>query len=83
MVKLSLSHLRRAFKEETKMTMPQYAKNYQLTKAKVLLIENHLSPIAEIAEQVGYEDHSHFSRDFKRAFEVTPLEHRRKDEKKE
>ena len=82
MVKLSLSHLRRVFKEETKMTIPQYTKDYQLRRASALLVES-LSLVSEIAEQVGYEDPSHFSRDFKRVLQSTPLEYRRKNEKKE
>ena len=82
MVKFSLSHLRRVFKQETSMTIPQFTKDCQLRWASELLVET-LLPVVEIAEQVGYEDPSHFSRDFKRTFQITPREHRRKREQKE
>lgn len=69
-------HLVRLFKAATGFTCTQYVRRVRLEQARELLLDPLLS-VKEIRLQVGCEDASHFSKDFKRAFGVTPLAYRK------
>ncbi|GHF01353.1 helix-turn-helix domain-containing protein [Thalassotalea profundi] len=68
---LSISALERRFKKYLNKTPKQFIREVRLEKARQLLVETSL-PIADIAFQCGYQDHSYFSKHFKAMFEQLP-----------
>jgi two-component system response regulator YesN len=74
-VRLSPSHLRRLFKIETGISLGQYHKLLRLRKAREFL-ESTLLNVKEIMFRVGVKDESHFVRDFKKRFGVSPVRYR-------
>ncbi len=74
-VNLSYSHLRHLFTVETGLSPAQYLKMLRLQHARQLLEETFLS-VKEIMTKVGLKDESHFVRDFKRMYGVSPTKHR-------
>ncbi len=68
---LSISALERRFKKYLGKTPKQFINEVRLENARRLLVETHL-PIAEIANQAGFTDHSYFSRQFSRLFGQLP-----------
>jgi AraC-like DNA-binding protein len=75
-VNLSVSRLRALFKAETGMTIAQYMKRQRMHCAKELVGTTYLR-IGEVATTLKFEDVSHFVRDFKRTFGVTPVTYRK------
>jgi AraC-like DNA-binding protein len=69
-------HFAKEFKRYTGFPPGEYVINTRITKAKELLKYTELS-VAEIAEQVGIENHSHFINLFKDRTGQTPLAFRR------
>ena len=76
-VGLSTSYFMKMFKQNTKMTCVEYIKSLRLDKATSLLLETN-DNILEIAQNCGYSNLSLFNRDFKKAFEITPSQYRKK-----
>lgn len=74
--KLSVRSLNRRFKLATNTTPLQYLQDLRISHAKDLLKQSNLV-ISEVADQVGYQDASHFTGLFKRLNTVTPNEYRR------
>ena len=72
---MSLSTFHRAFKEVTADSPLQYLKKVRLNKARDLLLQEQTKAYI-VAERVGYESQSQFSREFKRYFNVAPSEAR-------
>ena len=70
-VRLSPSHLRYIFRTETDTSLAHYLKELRLQRAKHLLETTFLS-VKELAATVGISRVSHFVRDFKTAYRVTP-----------
>ena len=70
------AYLNVVVKQEMKMTLTQYLSNYRLEKAKRML-EYGYAKITEIAEQCGYANSNYFSKVFKEAMDMSPLEYRR------
>jgi AraC-like DNA-binding protein len=68
--------LENSFKARKGTTVIIYVQQQRLLKAKKLIASTNTS-ISEIALEVGYTDHSYFSRIFKRATGQTPNEYRR------
>jgi len=66
--KLNLS-----FKKVYKMTIANYIKKLRLEKAKILLLEGHLS-IGEVSKSVGYQHQGNFSKLFFDYYGVYPKE---------
>jgi AraC-like DNA-binding protein len=63
-----------SFKAVTATSPMQYLKTTRLHKARLLMIQDGLSA-ALASARVGYESPSQFSREFKRLFGKTPMEH--------
>lgn len=72
-VGLSPSRLRHLFKTQTGTTPTQFLKNLRMRKAKGLLETTRLS-VKEVMAHVGVNDPSNFTRDFKRAYGLTPIQ---------
>jgi len=73
---LSISALERRFKKHLAKTPKQFIRQIRLENARRLLVETKL-PIAQIAYQSGFSDHSYFSRHFKLMFDELPSQIRR------
>jgi AraC-like DNA-binding protein len=74
---LSSSRFRHLFKEHVGISFHQHLIRVRLSKAHNL-IHSTDQPVARIGQLVGSRDVSHFTRDYKRAFGVTPGAHRRR-----
>ena len=74
-VELSQSRLHNLVKAELGMPPMHYHKLLRLEKARDLL-ENTLWKVERIRFEIGYRDHSHFFRDFKKQFGRTPAQFR-------
>jgi transcriptional regulator GlxA family with amidase domain len=74
-VNLSPAHLRYLFKAETGMSVMQYQKRLRLEEARRLLENTFLSG-KEIMNRIGITDESHFVRDFKQSYGMTPAQYR-------
>ena len=76
LVHLSPSRFEHIFRTETNVSLVQYVKSLKLRKARDLLETTFLN-VKEIMAIVGVNDLSHFVRDFKKVFGVTPSEYRK------
>ena len=72
---LSHSRLDHLFKAEVGQSPTQYLQELRLKKARQLL-ETTSMKITQVGLAVGYQDHSHFFRNFKKRFGLTPSEFR-------
>ncbi|HEY0005353.1 MAG TPA: helix-turn-helix domain-containing protein [Pyrinomonadaceae bacterium] len=75
LVNLSIWHLGHLFKSETGQPPAQYLKEIRLSQARHLLATEPLS-IKEVMNKVGLRDQSHFAKDFKKRFGLTPTRYR-------
>ncbi len=71
----SESYFSRTIKRYTGQNFVDIVKKAKLQKATVLLLEENKT-VAEIVEEVGYADHSHFSRVFKAHYGMTPIQYK-------
>lgn len=74
-VNLSLWHLHHLFKEEMEISPAKYLKHIRMQRASHLLETGFLT-VKEIMLKVGAQDESHFIRDFKKMYGVTPVRYR-------
>ncbi|HEY6803460.1 MAG TPA: helix-turn-helix transcriptional regulator [Pyrinomonadaceae bacterium] len=74
-IRLSESRFRHLFKQETGMTPAQYLKLVRLKKAALLLTTTYNS-IKAILIKVGLTSHTHFIRDFRQLYGMSPTEYR-------
>jgi AraC-like DNA-binding protein len=72
-VNISPSRLRHLFKSEVGVTPMQFLKEVRLRKAKELAEESFMN-VKQIMVIVGLRDESHFMRDFKKTFGLTPTQ---------
>lgn len=70
-VNLSPSHLTRLFREQTGSSPARFARELRLQHAYELVETSFLS-IKQVMAAAGWNDPSHFCRDFKRHFGVSP-----------
>src|SRR5215471_8373728 len=75
-VDLSASRISRLFKSETGTTIGRFIKHSRLERARNLLETTDLS-IKQILNETGISCASHFVRDFKSAYGVSPSQHRK------
>ncbi|GIV69408.1 AraC family transcriptional regulator [Caldilinea sp.] len=71
-VGMSVSGFHHYFKAVTGMTPLQFQKQLRLQEARRLMIGENL-PAIDAAYRVGYQDASHFNREYKRLFGAPPL----------
>jgi AraC-like DNA-binding protein len=76
MLHVSESYLNEALKKVTGMPVSYWIMNEAVLEAKRLLYYSNLN-VKEIAHELGYEDHTYFSRLFKQSTGFTPLTFRR------
>jgi len=74
---LSVSALERKFKRVFHITPSQYIFNIRIKEACHLLIHSSQS-LVSIADECGFYDQSHFSRQFSKAMNISPLKYRKK-----
>jgi AraC-like DNA-binding protein len=74
---MSRKSFQRAFKRETRQTVTEYIRDARMTKAKGLLADPNRRQVTDVAWEVGYQDLTHFERDFKRLTGMTPSEYRK------
>ena len=74
-VNLTSFHFCHLFKAETGRSPAKYLKTMRLERARELLETTFLS-VKEIRALVGLNDESHFARDFRTTYGVTPQQHR-------
>ena len=68
---MSTSTFHEHFKRSTLLSPVQYLKRLRLLRAQQLLLSEGLG-VAQVAERVGYQSASQFSREYKRYFERSP-----------
>ena len=74
---LSEKYISSYFKEHFSISFMQYVTHLRMTKAKNLLVTTEL-PITEVALSCGFLSVNLFIRTFKAAYQVTPLQYRKK-----
>ncbi|AZN39784.1 helix-turn-helix domain-containing protein [Paenibacillus albus] len=75
-VGLNPAYLSRLFKKETGVNLIDYLIETKMNRAKQLLDTTDMT-VSMIAQQVGYSNFSHFTRMFRKRFEVNPQEYRK------
>jgi AraC-like DNA-binding protein len=75
LVNLSESRFRHLFKQEIGTTPAQYLRELRFRKTELMLRTTFLS-LKEIADELGLTSLSHFMRDFKKRYGMTPREYR-------
>ncbi len=73
----SVRSLERHFRAAFSLSLAEYQRKLRLHRACELLVTGTL-PITAIAHQLGYSDHSHFTREFRRGHRLAPLAYRRR-----
>ena len=73
---LNKDYLSNLFKKETGISFSDYVNLQRIKKAQELLTETHLRTY-QIAQQVGFQDESYFSRVFKKIVGMRPGEYRK------
>ncbi|RTR06547.1 AraC family transcriptional regulator [Halomonas nitroreducens] len=79
---MSPSTFHQHFKAVAQASPLQYLKRLRLIKAQQLLVQDS-SNVNQAAETVGYRSVSQFSRDYKRYFGTSPLQHRQEERAKQ
>jgi two-component system, response regulator YesN len=74
-VNLSVWHLSHLFRREIHMSIIDYRRKRRLAKARQLLESTFLS-IKEIMAVMSVNDRSHFTRDFKKIYGLSPTQYR-------
>lgn len=76
LLNITPNHLNKSVKSATGKSATKWIEETILLEAKYLLYQTTLS-VSEIAMQVGHEDHSYFSRFFKKQEGITPVQYRK------
>ncbi|MCQ2493766.1 MAG: 2-isopropylmalate synthase [Lachnospiraceae bacterium] len=74
---LSKPYLSKYIKEKSGLTFQDVVKNERMKRAKNLLKGTNMS-VESIATEVGYETVEHFNRLFKKSYNMTPIQYRKK-----
>jgi len=76
-VNLSESHLAHLFRREAGVSPQRFLKSLRLYRASELLETTFLS-VKQVMARVGFNDPSHFVREFQKTFGASPCEDRRR-----
>lgn len=76
-VTMSPSHYAHSFRQVAGVSPMRYLRDTRLDEARVLMLASQLRPSAAAA-QVGFESTEHFTREFKRRFDLSPTEYLRR-----
>jgi len=68
--RMSKYHFIRSFKQAKGITPQAYIMLAKLARTKTMLLQG--MPLADIADEFGFHDHSHYTRSFKKYFGVAP-----------
>ena len=71
---ISVSWLRRLFRQQTGISINRFLTNLRIDKAKALMCSD--LKISDIAEMVGFQDQLYFSRVFKHCTGLSPREYK-------
>lgn len=75
-VYLSRTYVSTLFREETGCTIFEYLNSIRIDKACRLLRDTELT-LAQVAQECGFEDQSYFTRVFKKAQRLSPMQYRK------
>jgi AraC-like DNA-binding protein len=73
---LSLTQLKKLFKQQTGLSVSQYVRQARMEKAQALLRHTDY-PVQIVAQTVGYSDHAAFSRSFAKYCGMSPSQYSR------
>jgi PAS domain S-box-containing protein len=73
---LSISQFERRFRTVFEQTPSRFLIRYRLTRASQILMHSD-NTVSEIAQEVGFYDHSHFTREFQKLFGLAPGRYRK------
>tara|TARA_B110000305_G_C19443737_1_gene643482 strand:- start:188 stop:928 length:741 start_codon:yes stop_codon:yes gene_type:complete len=73
---LSVSQFERRFRAVFEQTPSRFLIRYRLTRASQILMHSD-DTISQIAQDVGFYDHSHFTREFRKLFGLAPGRYRK------
>ncbi|MDR0429228.1 MAG: response regulator [Tannerellaceae bacterium] len=74
---MSRANLYRKINSITGLTPSEFIRNIRLKKAAELIKEG-IYPVVEIAERVGFNTHSYFTKSFKEMFGIPPISYQKK-----
>lgn len=77
---LSISQFERRFRTVFQQTPSRFLIRYRLTRASQILMHSDYS-VSQIAQEVGFYDHSHFTREFQKLFGMPPGRYRKEHSK--
>jgi two-component system response regulator YesN len=72
---LNVMYLGQLFKKETKRSFSQFLNQHRMEKAQSMLLHSEKN-INEIADEIGYNNSTYFSKMFKKMYGVSPKEYR-------
>ncbi len=72
----SQTHICRTFKKYTHQTITEHINSIRLDNSRILL-SNSTKPILIIAEELGFENPTYFTKLFKKAYGITPMQYRK------
>ena len=72
---MSTTYFSKCFKDETGVSFTEYLTNLRMNKAAQLL-KNQGAKVYEVAQDVGYNEYSHFTKLFKKQFQLSPKDYR-------
>lgn len=75
-IKISVPHFQKLFKSAFGKPPIAYLRELRLERARELLESDEFWQIQEIRVKVGIMNDSHFTRDFKKKYGITPTEYR-------
>lgn len=78
MVQRDAAHVAATFKRVYGRSVGAYVRDLRLWQARRCLEAEPECSLCEVAQRCGFADQSHFNRQFKRLFALTPLEYRRR-----
>lgn len=74
----STAHISRRFKQHFGLTLQAFLIDQRIHHAKALMLQDTNLSLAEIALEAGFYDQSHFVRNFKKAYAVSPHAYKNK-----